>query len=127
MAVDNLRTGESQIIVLKGNWFDWVFGSNAACSDARHIVGGKPREQTEQMPESFYFGEKPVPKKEYNKLFTIVGISPAKVKSLLAKAEGGEKLTDWEAHNVAAVMLSTYYYCHHEWPNYKQLEAMIKK
>lgn len=125
--VEDLEAGRRETIVQSGNWLDWILGENAACADARHAVQGKPRTQTEQTPENFYFGEKPVSKSSYNKVFTIAGISPQGTRKLLFKASRGETLTPWEAHNVAAVMLSTYYYCAHKWPRHEALRKIIQR
>ncbi|MDD5163003.1 MAG: hypothetical protein PHD95_02230, partial [Candidatus ainarchaeum sp.] len=126
--VQDLEKGSSKTIVRHGKAIRWIFsGAKAACADARHQAKGSAREQVEQSPRGFYFGEKPVPKNSYNEIFTIAGASPEYIKGLLAKAEKGEQLSEWEEHNLTAVMLSTFYYCYHKWPNYEKLSAMLQK
>lgn len=126
--LEDVEKGKRGVAVQGGNWLDWLFGGEkAACSDARHHVKTKGRFQEEQNPKGFYFGEKPVPKNTHNEVFTIAGVSQEYVKGLLKKVEEHKQLTEWEAHNLAAVSLSAYYYCHHKWPNYAELENLLKK
>ena len=126
--IDDIETGKSEKIIQDGDFLDWMFGDEccAACSDARHVVKGKVVPAKQLPAKGFYFGQEPVEKVSFNEQFTIAGVSPSYVHKLLLKAEKGESLSKLEKHNLAAVALSAYYFVQHKWPNYKDLEALLR-
>jgi hypothetical protein len=126
--IDDIETGKSEKVVQDGDFLDWMFGDEAcaACADARHVVKGKAVPAKQHPEKGFYFGQEPVEKITCNQQFTIAGLSPSYVHKVLLKSDHGGKLSKLEKHNLAAVALSAYYFIHHKWPYYEQLELLLR-